>query len=51
MAEQIKPEIKYCGLRQWLVEADKLGELKSVEGAIWEKEIGRSPRCCTTPTL
>lgn len=33
-------QIPYEDLREWLVEAEKLGELQVVKGASWEKEIG-----------
>jgi len=37
-----RPEARvvYNDLREWIVEAGKLGELKEVEGASWEKDIG-----------
>ena len=27
-------------LREWMIEADKLGELREVKGAHWDQEIG-----------
>jgi UbiD family decarboxylase len=30
----------YSDLRGWLAEMDKMGELKTIEGANWDKEIG-----------
>ena len=30
----------YRDLREWLAEAEKLGEVKTVKGASWEREIG-----------
>ena len=32
--------MEYQDLRGWLEELDKIGELKKVEGAHWDKEIG-----------
>jgi len=32
--------IPYDDLRQWMAEADKLGELRKVDGATWEEDIG-----------
>ncbi len=32
--------IPYNDLREWIEEAKKLGELKTVEGATWEQDIG-----------
>jgi UbiD family decarboxylase len=32
--------IPYEDLREWLAEADKLGEVKYVQGASWERDIG-----------
>lgn len=32
--------IPYVDLREWLEEAEKLGEVKHVEGASWERDIG-----------
>ena len=33
-------KIPYADLREWLEEAEKLGEVKHVEGANWERDIG-----------
>lgn len=33
-------QIAYNDLREWMEEAEKLGEFKVVEGATWEKDIG-----------
>ena len=33
-------KIPYENLRDWLEEADKLGEVRHVEGATWERDIG-----------
>ena len=32
--------MSYEDMREWLVEAEKLGELRVVEGLNWETEIG-----------
>ena len=32
--------VQYEDLREWIVEADRLGELREVQGANWEEEIG-----------
>lgn len=40
MSEKLKSQIAYNDLRGWMAEAEKLGELKVVEGASWEQEIG-----------
>ncbi|WP_206812851.1 UbiD family decarboxylase [Paradesulfitobacterium ferrireducens] len=40
MSETPKSEIVYQDLREWIEEAKKLGELKVVEGATWEQDIG-----------
>ena len=32
--------IPYTNMRDWLDEADKLGEVKYVSGASWERDIG-----------
>ena len=37
---EIQPRIAYRGLREWLGEAGRLGELRTVRGASWEEEIG-----------
>ncbi len=41
-AARLENEIKipYTDLREWLEEAEKLGEVKHVEGASWERDIG-----------
>src|SRR5207253_10603992 len=39
-AQKIQPHIVFSDLREWLREADKLGELKTVLGASWQEEIG-----------
>ena len=30
----------YEDMREWIIEAEKLGELRVVKGASWEKDIG-----------
>ncbi len=35
-----KPRFAYGDLREWIKEAEKLGEVKVVMGASWEEEIG-----------
>jgi UbiD family decarboxylase len=40
MSDAIEPQWRYNDLREWLSEADKLGELKTVLGASWQEEIG-----------
>ena len=37
----IEPRIVYDDLRQWMAEADRLGELRTVTGASWQEDIGR----------
>src|SRR6516225_725 len=37
---RIEPQWCYNDLREWLREADRLGELKTVFGASWQEEIG-----------
>ncbi|MCK4786844.1 MAG: hypothetical protein KAV87_24000 [Desulfobacteraceae bacterium] len=36
----IKVQIPYDDLREWIAEADKLGELRVGEGYNWEEQIG-----------
>lgn len=40
MTESKQSKIVYNDLREWIAEAEKLGELKVVEGASWEEDIG-----------
>jgi UbiD family decarboxylase len=40
MSDPVEPQWHYSDLREWLREADKLGELKTVLGASWKDEIG-----------
>ena len=35
-----KPRMHYRGLRGWLENVDKLGELRRVDGAHWDVEMG-----------
>ena len=37
---KIQPYIAFTDLREWMREAEKLGELKTVLGASWQEEIG-----------
>ena len=34
------PQFPYNDLREWLVQAEKLGEVKTMKGLSWEREIG-----------
>src|SRR5438270_907002 len=36
----IAPHLSYHDLRQWLLEAQRLGEVREVNGLGWEREIG-----------
>ncbi|HWO41182.1 MAG TPA: UbiD family decarboxylase [Candidatus Eisenbacteria bacterium] len=38
--ENVEPLIVFNDLREWIREAEKLGELKTVLGASWQEEIG-----------
>ncbi len=38
--EKIKANVVYDDLREWIAEADKLGELRVGEGYNWEEQIG-----------
>jgi UbiD family decarboxylase len=35
-----KPAIGYNDLREWMAEAERLGEVRTVQGASWEEDIG-----------
>ncbi|MDB5532172.1 MAG: UbiD family decarboxylase, partial [Hyphomicrobiales bacterium] len=35
-----KPAIGYNDLREWIAEAERLGEVRTVKGASWEEDIG-----------
>lgn len=37
---QIQPQLNYGDLREWMREAERLGELRTVLGATWQEEIG-----------
>ncbi len=37
---QIEPQLRYGDLREWMREADRLGELRTVLGASWQEDIG-----------
>ena len=37
--------VSYRGLRDWIEQVDKLGELQKVSGAHWDREMGASHRC------
>ena len=39
-AEGLKPRFAYGDLREWIREAEKLGEVKVVKGASWQEDIG-----------
>jgi len=36
----IQPRLRYGDLREWMREAERLGELRTVSGASWQEEIG-----------
>lgn len=36
----LRPHIAYRDLREWIGEADKLGEIREVSGLSWERDIG-----------
>ena len=36
----IKHQVAFADLRQWIEEADKIGELRRVDGATWQEDIG-----------
>ncbi len=36
----LAPDIAYDDLRQWLVQAERLGEVRKVDGASWQEDIG-----------
>ena len=38
--KQIEPNLRYSDLREWMREAERLGELRTVLGASWQEEIG-----------
>ena len=36
----LSPHVAYTDLREWIAEANKLGEIREVKGLSWEKDIG-----------
>jgi len=39
-SSRIQPHIAFTDLREWMSEAEKLGELRTVLGASWQEDIG-----------
>jgi 4-hydroxy-3-polyprenylbenzoate decarboxylase len=39
-SSKIQPHIEFTDLREWMNEAEKLGELRTVLGASWQEDIG-----------
>src|ERR1043166_6541705 len=39
-SSKIQPHIPFTDLREWMREAERLGEVKTVLGASWQEEIG-----------
>jgi UbiD family decarboxylase len=39
-SSKIQPHITFTDLREWIVQAEKLGEVKTILGASWQEEIG-----------
>src|SRR3989337_3962669 len=39
-SSKIQPHIAFTDLREWMREAENLGELKTVLGASWQEDIG-----------
>ena len=39
-SHNIKLDVPYDDLREWIAQADKLGELRVAEGYDWEEQIG-----------
>src|SRR2546422_8799178 len=39
-SSKIQPHIPFTDLREWMREAEKLGEVKIVLGASWQEDIG-----------
>ena len=39
-AGNLKHDFAYSDLRDWIVEADRLGEIKRLTGITWQREIG-----------
>jgi UbiD family decarboxylase len=40
MAENVTPHFAYADLREWIAQAEKLGEIRKVSGASWQEDIG-----------
>ena len=40
MTANHKPIIAYHDLREWLAEADRLGEVRTVRNASWQEDVG-----------
>src|SRR3974377_975746 len=36
----LRPRFAYTDLREWIAEAERLGELREAKGLSWEKDIG-----------
>ena len=36
----LRPHVPYTDLREWIAEAEKLGEVREAKGLSWEKDIG-----------
>ena len=36
----IQPQLRHSDLREWMREAERLGELRTVSGATWQEDIG-----------
>jgi len=43
-----EPRVSFTDLRDWMEGLDHLGDLRLVEGANWEEEIGAEPRFFST---
>ena len=41
------PHLPYTDLRQWIAEAEKLGEVREVSGASWQEDIGMATEVLT----
>src|SRR5690242_20879956 len=37
---ELRPQVAYTDLREWIAEARKLGEIREAKGLSWEKDIG-----------
>ncbi len=40
LEHNLRHTLVYQDLREWIAEADRLGELRDVKGASWEQDIG-----------